>query len=83
MNLAFDFEWSNKQFAFNAYTRTDSYFENSDMQAAGTFAGEAELALLEPFRDQLPSVVFETAPSIPASDGSGNNRKALRAAAKL
>ena len=83
MNLAFDFEWSNKQFAFNAYTRTDSYFENSDMQAAGTLPGEAELALLEPFRDQLPSVVFETAPSIPASDGSGNNRKALRAAAKL
>ncbi|MGB1077202.1 MAG: extracellular solute-binding protein, partial [Bdellovibrionales bacterium] len=28
---AFDFEWSNKQFAFGKYTRTNSYFANSPL----------------------------------------------------
>jgi microcin C transport system substrate-binding protein len=82
MNLAFDFEWSNKQFAYDAYERTDSYFENSEMQASGVPSGRA-LEILEPYRDQLPSRVFETAFEIPKTDGSGNNRAHLREAMKL
>jgi microcin C transport system substrate-binding protein len=34
---AFDFEWSNKQFAFGTYTRTDSYFENSELASSGAY----------------------------------------------
>ena len=35
LDLAFDFEWSNKNLFYSLYTRTQSYFENSDMKAAG------------------------------------------------
>ncbi len=52
LNLAFDFEWSNKNLFFGLYTRTASYCENSDMKAEGPPSPE-ELALLEPFRDKL------------------------------
>jgi microcin C transport system substrate-binding protein len=43
----------------------------------------AELALLEPFRAQLPAEVFGEAYKSPVSDGSGQDRKLLREAARL
>nr|WP_246389787.1 extracellular solute-binding protein [Halomonas cerina] len=58
LNLAFDFEWLNRNLFYGAYQRTRSYFENSAMAAKG-LPSEAELALLEPYRDQLPERVFE------------------------
>ncbi len=82
LGLAFDFEWSNKNLFFGLYTRTASYFENSDLKAVGKPSPE-ELALLEPFRDKLPAAVFGEAVSPPVTDGSGNNRLQLREAAKL
>ena len=82
INYAFDFEWSNKQFAFDAYVRTDSYFENSEMESAGLPEGR-ELEILEAFRDQLPPAVFTEEFKIPKSDGSGNNRGNLRIAKQL
>jgi len=57
INLAFDFPWLNKNLFYGAYERTDSYFENSEMEATG-LPSEAELALLEPHRDELPEAVF-------------------------
>ena len=82
LNLAFDFEWSNKNLFYGLYTRTASYFENSDLKAVGPPSPE-ELKLLEPFRDKLPAVVFGEPVSPPVTDGSGNNRAQLRQAAKL
>jgi microcin C transport system substrate-binding protein len=82
LGLAFDFEWSNKNLFFGLYTRTASYFENSDLKAKGLPSPE-ELALLEPYRDKLPPAVFGEAVSSPVTDGSGNNREQLRKAAKL
>ena len=82
LGLAFDFEWSNKNLFFGLYTRTASYFENSDLKAVGLPSPE-ELALLEPFRDKLPAAVFGEPVSPPVTDGSGNNRAQLRQAAKL
>jgi microcin C transport system substrate-binding protein len=82
LGLAFDFEWSNKNLFFGLYTRTASYFENSDLKAKGLPSPE-ELALLEPYRDKLPPAVFGEAVSPPVTDGSGNNREQLRKAAKL
>ncbi len=35
LDLAFDFEWLNKNVFYGLYKRTASYFENSDMAAAG------------------------------------------------
>jgi microcin C transport system substrate-binding protein len=82
LGLAFDFEWSNKNLFFGLYTRTASYFENSDLKAVGPPSPE-ELALLEPFRDKLPAAVFGEPVSPPVTDGSGNNRAQLRQAGKL
>ncbi len=59
INLAFDFSWLNDNLFYGAYKRTESFFENSPMAADG-LPSEEELALLEPFRDQLPAAVFET-----------------------
>jgi microcin C transport system substrate-binding protein len=82
LDLAFDYEWTNKNIFFGLYKRTTSYFENSDMKAEGKPSSD-ELALLEPFRDKLPAEVFETPYVPPQSDGSGADRKLLRAAAEL
>ena len=82
LTLAFDFEWGNKNVAFSAYQRTQSYFENSELRARGQ-PSMAELALLEPFRAQLPPEVFTTEYKAPASDGSGYDRDNLREARAL
>lgn len=79
---AFDFEWSNKQFAYGAYTRTDSYFENSELASTGLPKGE-ELEILEKYRDKLPESVFTETYSPPQTDGQGHLRENLREAAKL
>lgn len=79
---AFDFEWSNKQFAYGAYTRTDSYYENSELASEGLPTGK-ELELLERFRGQIPEEVFTTTYTPPVTDGSGNARGNLRTAMKI
>jgi len=82
LDYAFDFEWTNKNIFYGLYKRTESFFENSEMKASGK-PGAAELALLEPFRAQLPAEVFEAPYTAPVSDGSGQDRKLLREAARL
>ncbi|HRK97494.1 MAG TPA: extracellular solute-binding protein [Alphaproteobacteria bacterium] len=79
---AFDFEWENKQFAFGSYTRTRSYFENSELAATGLPTDE-ELAILEPFRNQIPAEVFREEYNPPKTDGSGNNRLNLKKATEI
>jgi microcin C transport system substrate-binding protein len=79
---AFDFEWSNKNFAFGSYTRSRSFFQNSELAATG-LPSEAELKVLEPFRAQLPERVFTTEYAPPKNDGSGNNRENMRKALDL
>lgn len=87
INYAFDFEWANKNLMYGAYTRTDSYFENSDLASSGLPTGD-ELALLTPFRPQLPPEVFSkpfslTKSVLPKSDAGGNLRNSLREATRL
>jgi ABC-type oligopeptide transport system substrate-binding subunit len=78
---AFDFEWSNQALFYGQYARTRSYFENSELAAHG-LPGPDELALLEPFRGQVPEEVFTSEYQPPRTDGSGNNRENLRRAAE-
>lgn len=80
--LAFDFEWTNANLMYGSYRRTGSVFENSDMKANGA-PSPAEIALLEPFRDQLSPQVFAEPFSPPVSDGTGQDRALLRRAAGL
>ncbi len=82
LDLAFDFEWTNKNLFYDLYKRTESFFENSDMKATGE-PDEAELELLEPYRDRLPAAVFGPVYRAPKTDGSGRNRANLRRASRL
>lgn len=79
---AFDFEWSNKQFANGTYTRTDSYFENSPLASEGLPEGQ-ELEILEKYRGQIPDEVFTEDYHPPKTDGSGRPRENLRIAANM
>ena len=77
-----DFEWSNKALFHGMYKRTRSYFDNSELSARGLPEGE-EKAILEQLRDKLPPEVMTMTYEPPSTDGSGNARRNLRAAAKL
>ncbi len=79
---AFDFEWTNRTVMYNAYKRTVSPFQNSDMVAVGPPSAE-ELKLLEPFRGQVPDEVFGEPYLPPVSDGSGQDRTLLRKSVQL
>lgn len=81
--LAFDFEWSNRNLFFDAYTREYSFFQKSDFMAEGK-PGPDELALLEPYRADLPPEVFDEPAYVPPkTDGSGGDRRMLKRAADL
>ena len=80
--LCFDFETTRRTLFFGSYERSQSTFEQSDFKAKGT-PSPAELALLEPLRADLPPEVFGEAVTLPASDGSGRDRKLLGQASKL
>ncbi len=82
LTYLWDFEWVNKTIMYEAYSRTDSFFENSDLEAMG-LPGALELEVLEPLRDQLPERVFTEDYVPPATDGSGNNRTQLRRGLEL
>ncbi|GJE35696.1 extracellular solute-binding protein [Methylobacterium oxalidis] len=82
IGLCFDFEWTNRNLMYGAYTRTASYFENSDLKATGRPSAE-ELALLDPLREGLPAEVFDEAWTPPVSDGSGQDRALLSRAVAL
>ncbi len=79
---AFDFELINKNIMYGAYKRTHSVFQNSPMMATGK-PDAAELALLEPFRGKLPDEAFGEPYVPPVTDGSGQDRRALRLAQQL
>jgi microcin C transport system substrate-binding protein len=79
---AFDFEWTNKTIMYDAYARTHSPFQNSELMANGLPSPE-ELKLLEPFRGQVPDEVFGQPYVPPVSDGSGQDRNLLRKAQQL
>jgi len=80
---AFDFEWSNKQFAYGGYKRTDSFFENSELASLDSTPTGRVLEILEGYKDKLPESVFTTRYTPPKTDGRGNPRANLRTAMKL
>lgn len=78
----FDFEWTNRNLFYGAYSRSHSVFELSELKAEGP-PDAAELALLEPLRDKLPEEAFGEPVSQFVSDGTGRDRKMLREADRL
>ncbi|MCZ6637647.1 MAG: extracellular solute-binding protein, partial [Alphaproteobacteria bacterium] len=71
---AFDFEWSNRNLFYGAYTRTKSYFSNSELASRG-LPSSRELALLTPYRGRIPAEVF-TKQYLPPSGGSNRRLRA-------
>ena len=82
LGLLFDYEWANRQLFNGAYTRTRSYFDNSELASVGLPSAD-ELKLLEPLRAQIPPQVFTDEYHPPVTDGSGIIREQSRRAYQL
>ncbi|MDP6951860.1 MAG: ABC transporter substrate-binding protein [Alphaproteobacteria bacterium] len=81
LGYTFDFEWTNQNLFYGQYTRTASYFSNTELAASGEPEGR-EAALLDCYRDRVPAGVFETAYVPPTTEGSSLRRN-LRTASKM
>jgi peptide/nickel transport system substrate-binding protein len=83
ITMLFDAEWINHNFFFDLYRRSASYFDDSELSAYHRPASERERALLAAFPGVVRPDVFDGTWSPPSSDGSGRDRKNLRAALAL
>ena len=82
IGLAFDFEWMNKALFYGAYSRANSYFQNTEY-AARDYPHADELILLAPLKKDLPPEVFTSVYNPPKSNGNGFDRENLLKAMKL
>lgn len=82
ITLAFDFEWMNKALFYGAYSRANSYFQNTEY-AARDYPHADELVLLAPMKAELPPEVFTRVFDPPKSDGNGFDRDNLLKASNL
>ena len=81
-NLAFDFEFANKNLFYDQYKRNDSFFGNSELASAGLPKGR-ELEILKEVEKDLPPEVFTTEWKNPVNGSPEALRKNLSQAAKL
>jgi peptide/nickel transport system substrate-binding protein len=81
--LLFDFQWVNRNFFYNLYQRSASFFDDSELSAYRRPADAAERALLEPYPDAVRPDVLDGTWSPPVTDGSGRDRALLRRALGL
>jgi microcin C transport system substrate-binding protein len=82
LDLAFDFEWTNRNVFYGLYQRTQSFFENSPMKAEGE-PSEAERTLLTGLGVPVSEEALGPAHLPAKSDGSGQDRNLLMQAGKL
>ncbi|MER8954418.1 extracellular solute-binding protein [Mesorhizobium sp. M0833] len=83
LGMLYDFEWANKNLFGGKYTRTMSFWQNSELSALGHPASEKEKALLAPYPGRVPADVMDGTYRPPVTDGSGQDRKVLKAAFEL
>ena len=76
LTLAYNFEWANRVYWHSGMDRNNSFFMRSGMQAKG-LPSATELALLNPFRDDLPARVFTHPVTLPENAPFGRNRETL------
>ena len=82
LGLAFDFEWMSRRLFYGAYQRVRGLFGNTMCETHGEPTPE-ELALLAPFRAQLPASVFGPMAEPPSTEGATTLRGNLRRAQAL
>ncbi|MFN7901952.1 MAG: extracellular solute-binding protein [Holosporales bacterium] len=80
--LAFDFESANKSLFFNSYTRSLSYFSNSELAATG-FPTDRELSILKPLAAQIPREVLYSEIKLPTTATPEDLRLNLKRAADI
>jgi microcin C transport system substrate-binding protein len=82
LNYAFDFEDLNKNLAYNAFKRIDSYFWGTELAASGLPQGR-ELEILQGMKDQVPPEVFTTPYTNPVAGDPQKLRDNLKTAIGL
>jgi peptide/nickel transport system substrate-binding protein len=81
--LMFDFEWVNAKLYGGLYSRTKSFFDESELSSHGRPASTRERALLAPFPNVVRADILEGQWSPPKTDGSGRDRSTARRALEL
>ncbi|MGA7544905.1 MAG: extracellular solute-binding protein [Methyloceanibacter sp.] len=82
-NLAFDFEWANKNLFYGQYARVGSYFQNSELAAPQALPAGPELEILNEVKDQVPPEVFTEVHANPVNDNPDSMRGNLQKAVQL
>jgi peptide/nickel transport system substrate-binding protein len=83
LTMLFDFEWINRNYFFGLYSRAGGFFAGSELSAYGQPADDRERTLLKPFAAAVQPDILDGTYRLPVTDGSGRDRKALRAAFAL
>jgi microcin C transport system substrate-binding protein len=76
LTYALDFDWQNRVLHAGELERAQSYFNNSVFASRG-LPSEDELALLEPFKGQIPERIFTDSFRFPRTDAAGHDRAGL------
>ncbi|WP_422038599.1 extracellular solute-binding protein [Roseibium sp.] len=80
LRMLFDFNWVNRNLYYDLFTRTAGYWDNSELSSIGRPASARERELLAPYPDAVDVDVMEGSWRPADADGSGRDRKVLRAA---
>jgi peptide/nickel transport system substrate-binding protein len=83
VTILLDGQWINRNLFFDAYARTQSYFEGSDLSSNGVPASEQERKWLAEFPGAVRPDILEKGWTAPASDGSGRDRTIAKKAISL
>ncbi|HXG78136.1 MAG TPA: extracellular solute-binding protein [Methyloceanibacter sp.] len=82
-NLAFDFEWANKNLFYGQYARVGSFFQGSELAAPQALPEGRELEILNEVKDGVPKEVFTEVHTNPVNDSPDAMRANLRKAVQL
>lgn len=83
LGLAVDYQWMNRQMFYNGYPRVKDLFGNTDCEANGLPTSD-EVAVLAPWRSELPVAVWGPMYQPPTTEGEGQSlRHNLRQAQAL
>jgi microcin C transport system substrate-binding protein len=82
-NLAFDFEWANKNLFYGQYARVGSFFQGSELSAPLEAPQGRELEILNEVKDGIPPEVFSEVHRNPVNDDPDAMRANLRKAVAL
>ncbi|WP_337184408.1 extracellular solute-binding protein [Shinella sp.] len=80
LTLVFDFDWVNRSLFENAYKRTQSYWQNSELSSMGVPADAREREIAGPALTRIDADILDGTHLLPTTDASGRDRKVLRQA---